>query len=792
MNDEIRARRLEVFGTVQGVGFRPFVYRLATDLGLVGWVRNRSGDVAIHLEGPAPVLDEFERRLELERPALASIARLTSCQVPAANYSTFEILPSDADGGYQPVSPDVALCEDCRRELLTPGDPRYLYPFINCTNCGPRYTIIERVPYDRVSTTMKSFVMCSLCRSQYENPRDRRFHAQPVACPNCGPRVWMECGDGVMVIGPPEKVLGQAADLLRRDRILAIKGLGGFHLAVDATSDAAVLHLRRRKRRPDKALAVMMPDVDTVQQYCQVSPVARKVLTSPQAPIVLLPVLPDGRCRLSAHIAPDHDTLGVMLPYTPLHLLLLREVNRPLVMTSGNLSEEPLATDNDEARRRLAPIADAFLLHDRPIHMPCDDSVVATIPVGEGPTADVPTVMRRARGYAPAPLSLPLDGPQILAVGPQMKATVCLARDRLAFPSQHIGDLDNAETYEHFLRVVAQFERLFSVQPEIIAHDLHPDFAGTRYAQERAAREGQSLVPVQHHHAHALSCIVENGVSLTREPVQAVVLDGTGYGLDGCIWGGEWLLVSGASFRRLAHLRYFPLVGGDAGIRRVDRMAATYLMAVGMERRGRALPQLSHLPERDWELLSAGTSGRLAVPTSSMGRLFDVVAALLGLAREVTYEAQAAIRLETLSGRATPAAAGTTYPWELRQGEVNFAPLLEAVLDDLSSGRPPEHIGMAFHRSVARMVVEVCCRMEEETGVHRVALSGGCFQNRLLTRLCVTGLRQAGLVPLLHRQLPPNDGCVSVGQAVAARLQAQEAAMADQFLSAARIPSEPR
>jgi hydrogenase maturation protein HypF len=766
VGEETRARRLEVFGTVQGVGFRPFVYRLAAEGGLAGWVQNRSGDVAIHIEGPEAALDEFERRLRAELPPLAHVDRLTVTAAPLQRCQGFAIVASLDEGGYQPVSPDVALCDDCRREVLTPGDPRYLYPFTNCTNCGPRYTIIERVPYDRATTTMKSFAMCELCRSQYEDPLDRRFHAQPVACARCGPRVWLERADGTRVDGDADVVLRDAAECVRRGEILAIRGLGGFHLAVDATDDAAVLRLRQRKARPDKALAIMVADEAMAEAYCQVGPTARRLLTSPQAPIVLLPRAGDDCRPLSSHIAPDCDTVGVMLPYTPLHLLLMREVGGPLVMTSGNLSEEPLAVDNDEARQRLAHIADAWLLHDRPIHMPCDDSVVATV---VGPEEEVPQIIRRARGYAPAPLALPMDGPQVLAVGPEMKATVCLARDRLAFPSQHIGDLDNAETYEHFLRVVAQFEELFSVSPEVIAHDLHPDFAGTHYARERAAREGQALVPVQHHHAHALACLLEHG--LLGEPALAVVLDGTGYGTDGRIWGGEWLLVTGGDYQRMAHLGYLPLVGGDAAIRRVDRLAATYLMALGEGERAHSLPALRHLPAGDWEVLAAGIRGSWAVPTSSMGRLFDVVAALLGLAREVTYEAQAAIRLETLARRA-PSAPVRTYPWERQGGEVSVAGVLRAVLDDLEEGVPAEQVALAFHRTAADMVVGVCGALAQETGTKRVALSGGCFQNRLLLALCAEGLHRAGLEPLLHRELPPNDGCVSVGQVVAARLSA--------------------
>ncbi len=769
MPAEPRAFHITVRGTVQGVGFRPFVYRLANELGLAGWVQNRSGDVTIHIEGEDGAVDRFQERLAAELPPLARIDHLAVAQAPATAVDGFTIRRSEGEGGHQPVSPDVATCAACSAELLDPSDRRYLYPFINCTDCGPRYTIIERVPYDRGNTTMQGFAMCDYCRSQYEDPGDRRFHAQPVACPVCGPRIWLEEGDGVSS-GAAGDVIRAAAGVLRSGGVLALKGLGGFHLAVDATFDAAVAALRERKGRPHKALAVMVADVEAASSLCAVSETASLLLSSPAAPIVLLPLRQDTEPVLSSHIAPDHGSVGVMLPYTPLHLLLLREYGGPLVMTSGNLSDEPLAVDNTEARRRLSAMADAFLMHDRPIHMPCDDSVMDLCDVGarEG---ESPLLVRRARGYAPSPLRLPLAGPQVLGVGPEMKATVALARDEYAYVSQHLGDLDNACTEDHFHRVVAQFEDLFSVEPEAIAHDLHPDFFSTRYAQDRASREGQLLIPVQHHHAHALSCIAENDAALLEEPVVAVVLDGTGYGTDGSIWGGEWLIVAGATAERCAHLQYVPLVGGDAAVRRVDRLALAYLMALGLADRVPGQGLLTGIAPEERELLRAGLQSPWTVRTSSMGRLFDVVAALLGLASEVTYEAQAAIRLQTLAERAAGGAQEPlSYPWRREGEQVIVSDLLAAVLDDREAGRSLEQVALAFHHSVAEMVVAGAEAMAQSVNTRNVALSGGCFQNRLLTSLCVRALRARGLTPRTHRALPPNDGCVSLGQVVAARL----------------------
>lgn len=771
------ARDIEVFGIVQGVGFRPFVYRLARELGLSGWVKNTSGDVTIHVEGAEDALDRFRADLVMEAPPLAQIERVSVTCASLHGYSAFTIDVSEQEGGrYQPVSPDVAMCLDCQQELLEPTNRRYGYPFTNCTNCGPRFTIIEKVPYDRANTTMKSFTMCPECRAEYENPEDRRFHAQPTACPVCGPHVWLE-SDGMRHSGTDQEVLKRARDLLLAGQVLAIKGLGGFHLAVDATNDTAVARLRQRKQRPHKALALMMADLAMVRQYCLISPQAQAALTSPASPIVLLPPCVGSGLEVSDLIAPDNDKLGVMLPYTPLHHLLLQQVQRPLVMTSGNLSEEPLATDNDEARMRLGHIADAFLMHDRPIYMPCDDSVVSLVATEAAGKGERHQVMRRARGYVPFPLHLPTDGPQVLAVGPELKCTICVVRDRLAFLSQHIGDLSNLETWEHYQRVVRQFEELFNVKPEIIAHDLHPDYMSTNFALERAARDGVVAVGVQHHYAHALSCLAEAGIDPRSNTVQAVVFDGTGYGSDGCIWGGEWLLVHEAGFQRLAHLQYMPLAGGEAGIEHVDRLAAGYLLAGGEEALLHSLPVFAGMKAGELDFVRASLVAPTAVPCSSMGRLFDVVAGMLGLTRQVGYEAQAAVRLETLARKGEGSDDQSSYCYEVgTDGSIGIVLLLREIANDIMHKGEPAQVALKFHQTISSMVARVCADLAARTGTRRVALSGGCFQNSLLTDLCMRTLIAVGLTPIIHSLVPCNDGGVALGQAVAARLsQAQGA-----------------
>jgi hydrogenase maturation protein HypF len=788
------AYHIAITGVVQGVGFRPFVYNLATRLGLRGWVLNHSGGVEIEVEGPETSLDAFVTALREEAPPLAHIESLDAKRVPVDGYEGFEIRRSQAqEGRFLLISPDVATCPDCLEELFDPGDRRHRYPFINCTNCGPRFTIIEDIPYDRPKTTMRDFPLCDDCHEEYEDPADRRFHAQPNACPECGPAIWLvedvedegtlsvaayRAPTDYPTVEETEAVLARARELLLSGKVLAIKGLGGFHLACDATNEEAVRVLRERKRRPHKPFAVMMPTLDEVRERCEVPEEATALLSSPQCPIVLLEE--GSGSAVAANVAPGNRTLGVMVPYTPLHHILLRDVGRPLVMTSGNVTEEPIAKDNDEALRRLAPLADAFLLHNREIYARYDDSVwqVVELP-GEG--AHVQPA-RRARGYAPFPVRLPFEAPRALATGPELKNTFCLARDEYAFLSQHVGDMENLETLEHYEAALALYEHLFRLEPQLVACDLHPDYMTTRLAEEIAAEGGlPEPLRVQHHAAHIAACLADNGWAPDAGEVIGVALDGTGYGEDGAIWGGEWLVGDYAGFRRVAHLEYLPLPGGDAAVKEPWRIAVAYVYALLGEHE---LP--AHLlvpphpeagveaalePKRIKELLIQQIDRGINTPrTSSMGRLFDAVSALFGVCRETTYEAQAAIELEQV---AAPLREGVEpYPFAV-EGEgavdvVRLRPLFEGLLAELEAGAPVAEVSLRFHATVAEMVVEVARRIRERTGLEVVALSGGVFQNALLIRLVVPRLKEAGFEVLLHHQVPPNDGGVALGQAALA------------------------
>ncbi len=777
-------------GVVQGVGFRPFVYRLAHEHGLTGWVLNHSGGVEIEVEGPAAALAPFVRDLEGKTPPLARIEGIETADAPPVGYTTFEIRHSVADVGaglsrpYQLISPDIATCPDCLRELLDPSDRRYRYPFTNCTNCGPRFTIIADIPYDRPLTTMRDFVMCPQCQAEYDDPLDRRFHAQPNACPVCGPQVWLasnfesQISDSNLRHSPfairySHDVIAQAARLLQTGAILAIKGLGGFHLACDATDEATVRTLRERKGRPAKPLAVMMATLKEIRQHCWVSEEEERLLTSPQCPIVLLPWKPES--NVSRLVAPRNNYLGIMLPYTPLHHVLLRDAGRPLVMTSGNLSEEPIARDNDEALRRLAHLADYFLLHDRDIYARYDDSVWFVPLMRETRffpenLVSLPQPIRRSRGYAPFPVKLPFQVRQILACGAELKNTFCVTRDEYAFLSQHIGDMENLETLAHFESTIELYKRLFRIQPEIIAYDMHPAYLSTRYAR------GQSAIcnlqsAIQHHHAHIASCLADNGWSLDDGPVIGVAWDGTGYGSDRHIWGGEFLVAGYRGFRRAAHLEYLPMPGGEAAIRNPYRLAIGYLYAL--------TGQLPPLPspgagEEELRIIQQQIDRGINCPqTSAGGRLFDAVSALLGVRQRTTYEAQAAIELEMAAGelRITNG-EWRNYPFGIEEGEdgmvIRLRPLFEALLVDRRNGVAVGEMAYRFHVTVAEMMLETCERIAQETGLRTVALSGGCFQNRLLLALVVPRLEEVGLRVLLHRQVPCNDGGISLGQAVIA------------------------
>ena len=742
---------------VQGVGFRPFVYQLATKHKLTGWVLNTSGDVKIEVEGEREALERFLVELESKAPPLARIEGITTVSAPPVGYTQFEIRRSlEQEGRYQLVSPDIATCDACKREFLSPGDRRYRYPFTNCTNCGPRFTIIEDIPYDRPKTTMRRFVMCPDCQREYDEPLDRRFHAQPNACPRCGPSLELVDGKGKTVT--VEDVIATTSKLLKEGKIIAIKGLGGFHLACDATSDGAVELLRARKRRPYKPLAIMVATLEQVTEHCFVSVEEEKLLTSPQCPIVLMRWKHDS--PVSRKVAPGLKYLGVMLPYTPLHHLLLRETGLPLVMTSGNISEEPIAKDNDEALRRLEGIADYFVLHNRDIHARYDDSVAMV-------ELEKPQLIRRARGYAPYPIHLPFrTEKQVLACGAELKNTFCITKEDHAFISQHIGDMENLETLEHFENTIELYKKLFRLEPEIVAHDLHPEYLSTKYAKERVG--GLTLVGVQHHHAHIVSCMVENGV---QEPVIGVAFDGTGYGSDGTIWGGEFLVADYKGFERVGHLEYVPMPGGAAAIERPYRMAFSYIFTLlGEKALKQELPFLRDINRFEKEVMRQQIEKGINCPlTSSCGRLFDGVSALLGIRGRVDYEAQAAVELEMAAPDETDEAEA--YPFSIVEQDgvkiVKLKDLFEAIIHDV--GRlPVATISLRFHYTVAKMIARMCQLIANERSLHKVALSGGVFQNRLLLRLTVAALEKEGFEVLTHSLVPTNDGGISLGQAVIA------------------------
>ena len=808
-----QGKRVHVEGIVQGVGFRPFIFALAERYALAGWVRNTSAGVDIEVDGALEALDAFVQAISAEAPPLAQIDGVTAVAIPANGYTTFEIVHSEAiSGAFQPISPDVCICDDCLRELFDPADRRYLYPFINCTNCGPRFTIIQDIPYDRPLTTMAPFAMCDDCRREYEDPRDRRFHAQPVACPVCGPTVWLEWGMRNAECGmrndsafrTPHSALEMSRQLLAQGKILAIKGLGGFHLACDALNETAVATLRARKLRRDKPFALMMPDLETVEQHCLVSDAERDLLLSRARPIVILQKRPDS--PIVPDCAPGQNSLGVMLPYTPLHYLLFageqgsRGAGEPesdflpcppappplrpsaLVMTSGNLSEEPIAYRNEEARERLADLADAFLLHDRDIHVRCDDSVMRIADCGMRNAESTPhsafraphllLPMRRSRGYAPFPVKLPWDAPPTLATGAELKNTFCLGNGRYAFLSHHIGDMENFETLQSFEEGVAHFEKLFRVKPELIAYDLHPNYLASRYALERAEREGITAVPVQHHHAHIAAVMAENGHPGDR-PVIGVSFDGTGYGDDGAIWGGEFLVADYGGYERPFHLVYTPLPGGDLAVREPWRLALAWLRHLNAEcgawnAEFESALRIPHSAVQIvWQQMERGIN---APPTSSMGRLFDAVAALAGLRHTVNYEAQAAIELETL---VDPHESGA-YPFTIHNSQfkihnsIDPAPLITAVLDDLRQNTPLPTIAARFHNGVAQMTLDVCRALRTRTNLNEVALSGGVWQNVTLLQKTVQLLQADHFAPLLHSQVPPNDGGLALGQTAVA------------------------
>jgi hydrogenase maturation protein HypF len=726
---------VRVEGIVQGVGFRPFVHALATRLGLAGLVGNDAGGVFIEVEGPPARVDEFLYALASQPPPLASIDNIRTVTATPQGVDEFAIVVSVPDGHRRAlVSADTATCADCFRELDDLSDRRFEYPFINCTNCGPRFTIVTDVPYDRPNTTMAAFEMCAACAGEYHDPTNRRFHAQPVCCPDCGPR-----------LGPVD--LRQAARLLREGAIVAVKGLGGYHLAVVAANETAAATLRARKHREDKPFAVMAADLDQVLALCELSLADEELLISRARPIVLLPRRP--HAPVAASVAPGNRELGVLLPYTPLHDILLREVGEPIVLTSGNISDEPIAHHDDDARERLAKLADAFVTHDRPIHMRTDDSVVRTF-------RGRPMPIRRSRGYVPEPIRLAWAARRpVLATGAELKNTFCLAQHHHAVVSHHIGDLENYATLRSFKTGIEHFKRLFDIDPAVVAHDLHPEYLSTKYAVDLDL----PLIGVQHHHAHIASCVADNGYD---GPVIGVAFDGTGYGEDGTIWGGEFLVADLATYRRVAHLEPVPMPGGVSAIRQPWRMAVAYLHAAFD---GEPPPDLALVRRYETAPVVALVRHGLGAPlTSSAGRLFDAVAALLGIRDQVNYEGQAAIELEQRADRDEHGG----YFSSVGGGVIRGADLVRAAADDLRNGVDPGRIAARFHHGLADATVRVCDAVRAEADITTVALSGGVFQNMLLLESVVDGLHRRGFTVLTHERVPPNDGGISLGQAAVA------------------------
>ena len=753
--DSTKLRRsFVVKGVVQGVGFRPFVYGLAQKCSLQGWVKNSSAGVYLEVEGPPQAIARFTEQLPLQAPPRSRIESLKFEDLPPAGYSAFEIHESlEEEGQYQLISPDIATCAACTREIFDPKDRRRRYSFTNCTNCGPRFTIIEDIPYDRPKTTMAKFRMCPQCQKEYDDPADRRFHAQPNACPVCGPR--LELCDSRGAVISTEDPLRSAIALLQEGKILAVKGLGGFLLACDARIETAVQELRRRKFRPDKPFAVMLSDLAAARLHCRVSREEERLLLSPESPIVLLSWRDDS--SIMKAVAPGQKYLGVMVPYTPLHHLLMREANMPLVMTSGNLSEEPIAKDNHEALSRLAGIADGFLRHDRDIYVQYDDSVTAVV-------GGAPAILRRSRGYAPFPVALPFPLKPILACGAELKNTFCLTRDRYAFVSQHIGDMENLETFTHFQHTLDLYRKLFRIQPEIVAYDLHPEYLATKFALQLPI---DKKIGIQHHHAHMASCMAENG---EEGPVIGLSFDGLGYGPDGTLWGGECLVGDFGSYRRASYFEPVPMPGGAAAIRHPWRMALSYVHHfLGKEGLIPYLPFLSPREDEKVRIVLKQIDQRINSPlTSSCGRLFDAVSSLLGLVSSISYEGQAAVALEMIADEQEQRSYDFLSEEKGEAQVIRFQPLFARILRDLQQGEAKSAISAKFHNTLVKIGVDVCRRIHRQGGPKKAALSGGVFQNRFLLERMKAALENAGFEVLIHRQVPCNDGGLSLGQAVIA------------------------
>ncbi|MCL2818402.1 MAG: carbamoyltransferase HypF [Actinomycetia bacterium] len=806
----MKAIEMHITGVVQGVGFRPFVYTLARTYHLTGWVRNDSDGVHVVVEGPAQLVDAFVAAFEDKAPPASRIEHIAIRPIEPADHATFEIRASqNIEGERTLISPDRALCEECEAELFDPKDRRSRYPFINCTNCGPRFTIIEDIPYDRSATPMRDFPLCEACQTEYSDPTDRRFHAQPDACFECGPRLYLNWGeldphlssswtwsplmekvprphrDRDEEMARSNSIILEVVEALHEDKIVALKGLGGFLLCCDAKSPSAVDKLRNRKHRWGKPLAVMFPTLKEIVRYCELTQRDVELLTGAVRPIVLLRLKADAPDDLAPGIAPGLHELGVMLPYTPLHALILDEFGGPLVMTSGNMSEEPICTDNAQALEKLAPIADAILLHDRDIFSRYDDSVVRVV---DGKTY----MLRRARGFAPEPLHTAIASPSaVLAVGPEQKNTFTLLQGNDAFTSQHIGDLESIESLESFEEAEALYEHLFRIKPQVVAHDLHPEYLSTKWADALARAEDVRLIGVQHHHAHVASVAAEHSYT---DPVIGFALDGTGYGEDGTIWGGEVLIADQNRYQRFASLRPFPLPGGAAAVKRPARTAVGLLHELDLLGHPGARFLLSRLAEDEQSTIVTMIEQDLNSPkTSSAGRLFDAVAALIGVADDAAYEGSAAILLESMSLPLGEIGPPLTYRFVITEADdtatseqdiapngrpippyakarylIDPEPVIAAILDDLDRGVEPKELSRRFHFALVTLIGEMATKAARESGLNTVVLGGGCFMNRMLLERTVKTLQDKGLYVLVAEKLPVNDGGVSFGQAVVA------------------------
>jgi len=745
-------------GVVQGVGFRPFIYRMAISHSLSGFVQNRPDGVVVEVEGPADAIHSFMSSVNKDPPPLADISGISSEEVEIKNDKAFRIIESEAGGpGRVHITPDIATCDDCLKELLDPADRRFRYPFINCTNCGPRLTIIKDIPYDRINTSMSCFPMCALCQEEYENPADRRFHAEPNACPACGPELALLDGKGKPLSDrdPLEKVI----KLLLAGYVVAIKGLGGFHLAVDAANDEAVKRLRSRKFREEKPLAIMVRDLETASRISMIGKEEEHILLSPQRPIVLAKKREGD--TISHAVAPGVSDFGIMLPYTPLHHMLLEQHFHALVMTSANQVDEPICIENREAIKRLDDIADYFLVHNRDILVRCDDSI-ATVSCGKR------RIIRRSRGFAPIPITLTKSYPPILALGPQMKTTICILKGNLAFLSPHIGDMETPEARDFYQESLTLMQKIAECEPGIVACDLHPAYYTTMIAEGLSASR---VIRIQHHHAHIVSSMAENGI---EGEVIGIAMDGTGYGTDGTVWGGEFLIASESNFTRIGHVANYLLPGGEKAIKEPWRIAVSLLkQAYGDDWPGIA-ESLDIVPHKSfYETMDRIMTQRFNSPmTSSLGRLFDGVAAILRLRRKVTFEGQAAMELEALAKGKT----GSFLQFNIEEaGDVihlDFSPMIRGIVAALRAGRSREELALSFHLTLQAAFCKMARTIRDKTGLNRVVLSGGCFQNRILTEGTVAELEKAGFEVFFHKAIPTNDGCISLGQAVCAGAQA--------------------